>query len=108
MKKIPLRSGPTSRRDFCRRVATVGAMLAAPLIIPSRLRGANAPSNRVRVGHIDCGRIGQGHDMPGVVRSDLAEVVAVCDLDARRVADGAVVIEQLSAGMGVRSGKIDR
>ena len=35
-------------------------------IIPSRLLGANAPSNRVRVGHIGAGRIAQGHDMVGV------------------------------------------
>ena len=82
-----------TRRDFCRTAAT--AAVVAPLILPSRLRGADAPSNRVRVGHIGCGRIAVGHDMPGVAGSGLADVVAVCDLDARRVAAGKLSVERL-------------
>jgi myo-inositol 2-dehydrogenase / D-chiro-inositol 1-dehydrogenase len=77
-----------TRRDFIRIAAASSITLAAPLIIPARLLGADAPSNRIRVGQIGCGRIAQGHDMPGVLRSDLADIVAVCDLDSRRVAAG--------------------
>ena len=60
-----------------RDVLLIGAVVA-PLIIPSRAWGANS---RIRVGQIGCGRIAQGHDMPGVIKSDLADFVAVCDLD---------------------------
>ena len=73
-----------SRREFVQKSALAVGVLAAPMYIPSRLFGATAPSNRIRVGHIGCGRIGQTHDFPGIAGSDLAEVLAVCDLDTRR------------------------
>ena len=77
-----------SRRDFIQKSALAVGVLSAPMFIPSHLFGATAPSNRIRVGHIGCGRIGQSHDFPGIAGSDLAEVLAVCDLDARRAASG--------------------
>jgi len=87
-----------SRRAFVQRTALGTAVAAAPMIIPSRLLGGPwAPSNRIRVGHIGCGRIAQGHDMPGVAGSDLADVLAVADLDARRANDGKRRIAQLYA-----------
>ena len=49
------KSAQFTRRDFLRRAATASGTLAFPLIVPSRLFGADAPSNRVRVGHIGCG-----------------------------------------------------
>ena len=81
-----------SRREFVQKSALAVGVLAAPMYIPSRLFGATAPSNRIRVGHIGCGRIGQTHDFPGIASSDMAEVMAVCDLDMRRAASsrGAV------------------
>src|SRR5581483_7367397 len=84
-----------TRRRFCQVAAT--SVAAAPLIVPARLFGAQAPSNRIRVGHIGCGRIATGHDMPGVAHSGLADVVAVCDLDSHRAAAGRRVVEQLFA-----------
>lgn len=95
MKKSSPVFGPLSRRDFIRTVAGATAVFSAPLILPSRLFGAEAPSNRLRVGHIGCGRIGTAHDMPGVARSGLADVVAVCDLDSRRVLVGKATVERL-------------
>ncbi len=92
MKKNSASAPFFTRRDFCR---TAAAAALVPLIIPARLRGAAAPSNRVRVGHIGCGRIAISHDMPGVAKSGLAEVVAVCDLDTRRVAVGKTAVEGL-------------
>jgi predicted dehydrogenase len=89
--------GAITRRTFIQRTAATTAAVAAPLIIPARLLGADAPSNRVRVGHIGAGRIAQGHDMPGVAGADLADVLAVCDLDARRAASGKARVEQLFA-----------
>jgi predicted dehydrogenase len=87
-----------SRRAFVQRTALGTAVAAAPMIIPSRLLGGPwAPSNRIRVGHIGCGRIAQGHDMPGVAGADLADVLAVCDLDSKRAADGKRRIAELYA-----------
>jgi len=73
-------------------------MLTMPLIVPSRLLGADAPSNRIRVGQIGCGRIATGHDMPGVLKSELADIVAVCDLDSKRVAAGKDFVEKFYRG----------
>src|SRR5215469_8040682 len=84
-----------TRRAFLRRTTLASGALAFPLMVPSRLLGAESPSNRVRVGQIGCGRIATVHDMPGVVKADLADVVAVCDLDSKRAAAGKVTIEKL-------------
>src|SRR5438105_13929657 len=91
--KTPAKRGSISRRAFVRTVAASATV--APLIIPSRLLGGDAPGNRVRVAHIGCGRIARGHDMPGVANSGLADVVAVCDLDSRRVKSAKTALERL-------------
>jgi myo-inositol 2-dehydrogenase / D-chiro-inositol 1-dehydrogenase len=83
-----------SRREFCRVAGLATAASVFPMILPSRLLGADAPSNRIRVGQIGCGRIATGHDMPGVLRSDLADIVAVCDLDSKRAAGGKAYVEK--------------
>lgn len=85
-----------SRRSLV-RAAALGAA-AGPLIIPSRVWGAN---RRIRVGQVGCGRIAQGHDMPGVIKSGLADYVAVCELDSKRAADGVVIIQKAYADRGV-------
>ena len=75
-----------SRRTF-NRMLVGGAAAAAPLILPRRLFGAQAPSNRLRIGQIGCGRIAQVHDVPAVLKSGSADYVAVCDLDSRRAGE---------------------
>ncbi|HKE94918.1 MAG TPA: Gfo/Idh/MocA family oxidoreductase [Povalibacter sp.] len=82
-----------SRRQFTLGLAATGAAASLPLIIPARLLGAEAPSNRLRVGQIGCGRIAQGHDLPGVLDSGVADVVAVCDVDSKRAADARKQVE---------------
>ncbi|HWA25783.1 MAG TPA: Gfo/Idh/MocA family oxidoreductase [Lacunisphaera sp.] len=89
-----------TRREFVRTAAGAAALFTAPLIVPSRLFGANAPSNRIRVGHIGCGRIATVHDMPGVFKAGLADSVAVCDLDSKRLAAGKALVEKLYADAG--------
>lgn len=94
MKSLPRKSIHSfSRREFCRTVAQAAGVFAVPLIIPSRLLGADAPSNRLRIGQIGCGRIARAHDMPGVFNSGLADIVAVCDLDSKRLAEGKIHTE---------------
>ena len=85
--------GFLSRRDFLKKAVAASTVLAFPMVLPSRLLGADAPSNRVRAGQIGCGRIATGHDMPGVLGSGLADIVAVCDLDSKRLAAGKAFVE---------------
>jgi myo-inositol 2-dehydrogenase/D-chiro-inositol 1-dehydrogenase len=88
------RNAGVSRRKFVTTATSLAASLAVPLVLPSRLWGATAPSNRIRVGQIGCGRIAQVHDLPGVLNSKLADVIAVCDVDAKRAAEGRVWLDK--------------
>jgi predicted homoserine dehydrogenase-like protein len=55
--------------------------LALPVIVPSSVFGADAPSNRIAMGCIGVG--GQGSsDMRGFKGQPGCEIVAVCDVDA--------------------------
>jgi predicted dehydrogenase len=77
-----------SRRSFLRAALGSGVGLAVfPGIIPARLFGADAPSKKIQVAQIGCGRMGRS-DMGNVMTEPLARVVAVCDLDSKRLAAG--------------------
>jgi predicted dehydrogenase len=89
-----------TRREFLRRTALASTALAFPLIVPSRLLGADSPANRIRVGQIGCGRIARGHDMTGVFQSGLADIVAVCDVDSKRLAAGKELVEKFYRDKG--------
>jgi predicted dehydrogenase len=80
----------TTRRDFL-KIGTA-AVLSFPTIVPSSVFGENAPSNRINVGAIGVGRISRGHDLPGIWQFDQARIMAACDLDAKRVEAGKVLI----------------
>jgi predicted dehydrogenase len=89
-------SEKVDRRRF---LATVGKGLVAssvaagfPAIVPASVLGATAPSNRINVGAIGNGRISRGHDLPGIWQHDIARVMAVCDLDSRRVEDAKTLV----------------
>jgi len=83
---------PLTRRDFIRStskgllagVLTAGAF---PTIVPASVLGKNAPSNRINIAALGTGRISRDHDMPGVWKYDNARIIAVCDLDSKRVND---------------------
>jgi predicted dehydrogenase len=72
----------TGRRQFLKRAAgVVGVSVAFPYIVPSSalgLDGAVAPSNRVTLGFIGVGNMGQNQLRPFIYQSDV-QVVAVCD-----------------------------
>lgn len=82
------------RRDFIEKsiVGVVGA-IAVPTIVPSSVFGKNAPSNKINVGQIGCGRIARDHDLPGTMQHEIARLVAVCDLDKNRLLDGKKLVE---------------
>ena len=73
-------------------MGTAGA-LALPTIVPSSVFGQYAPSNKIHVAQIGCGRIANDMDLPGILKQDLARIVAVCDLDSKRAAHAQKRVE---------------
>ena len=69
-----------SRRGFLLRSA---AGVATPLILPSRVLGATAPSERLTLGFIGMGKMARGH-LDAFRRDPSCQVVAICDVESRR------------------------
>jgi predicted dehydrogenase len=71
-----------TRRDFLKGSAlTTVSAIALPTIVPAKVFGADAPSNRITIGCTGTG--GQGSsNMRGFHAKSDCEVVAVCDVDA--------------------------
>lgn len=63
-----------------------------PAIVPSSVLGAAAPSRRINIGAIGNGRISRGHDLPGLWKHESAGIMAVCDLDRKRVEDARTLV----------------
>lgn len=85
---------PVSRRQFLKASAVVTAGAAAfPTIVPSSILGADAPSKKIQIGQIGCGRIALTMDLPGIIKHDIARVVAVCDLDSKRLENAKTYVE---------------
>ena len=84
------------RRNFLKNtVATTAGALIIPTIVPSSVFGKNAPSNKINIGQIGCGRIARAHDMPGTMQHEVARMIAVSDVDSNRMADGKKFVEDL-------------
>lgn len=86
-----------NRRSFLKKgasasLATGLALSGIPSIVPSTVFGKYAPSNRINVGAIGTGRISRTHDMPGVWRTDIGQIVAVCDLDSKRATEAKALV----------------
>jgi hypothetical protein len=77
-----------NRRSFIKKTSTTALLATLPTIVPSSVFGKNAPSNRIHVGQIGCGRIARDHDMPGTMQYETAQMMAVCDVDQNRLKDG--------------------
>lgn len=87
-----------NRRDFIRTaaksaVAGTVALSGFPSIVPSTVFGKNAPSNKINIGQIGCGRIATGHDLPEVFKNDTARIMAVSDVDSHRQAACKKLVE---------------
>lgn len=85
------------RRNFIKNTALASAVIGFPTIVPSSVFGKNAPSNKINIGQIGCGRIARDHDIPGVWQHDIARIVAVSDVDSKRMEDGKSYIESYYA-----------
>lgn len=81
------------RRDFIKTTALSGAVLGFPTIVPASVFGKNAPSNKIHIGQIGCGRIAREHDLPGTWKHDVARIVAVSDVDSKRMKEGKELVE---------------
>ena len=76
-----------TRRQFIKSSVAIAAGISSfPTIVPSSIFGASAPSRKIQIGQIGCGRIAHEMDLPGILKHDIARVVAVCDLDSKRMA----------------------
>jgi hypothetical protein len=98
------RSNKLTRRQFLGRTSAAAA-IAAPLIVSSRLFGADAPSNRVTLGHIGVGGQGSGL-LGGFLGLPQAQSVATCDpFRDRREAAATRVNQHYAAAAGQGSSK---
>ncbi len=96
-----------SGRNFVKTAitGTIASSIAAggfPAIVPASVLGQNAPSKRINVGAIGTGRISRDHDMPGVWKHDAARIIAVCDLDSKRVEDAKKLVNAYYSKKQVR------
>lgn len=88
----------SSRRDFIKTVATGVAAIGFPTIIPAHVLGASAPSNTIQIGQIGFGRIGKSMDVPGILGCPGIRIVALADLDTKRMAAGKEFIARGTKG----------
>ncbi|KPJ65791.1 MAG: oxidoreductase [Coxiella sp. DG_40] len=84
-----------SRRGFLKKTAAAaaGAVFGVPYVINSSVLGAEAPSNRITIGCIGVGRMGL-EDMQEIMAFGQAQVVAVCDVDAKRLKYAQQLVEK--------------
>jgi myo-inositol 2-dehydrogenase/D-chiro-inositol 1-dehydrogenase len=78
-----------SRRSFLKKAAlgTAGAFVI-PTVVPSYLLGKSAPSNRINVAMIGIGRQTISPNIPQFLKSDNAQIIAVCEVDSWRLGNG--------------------
>ena len=65
-------------------------------IVPASVLGKDAPSSKIHVGQIGCGRIARGHDLPEVMKYDVARVVAVCDIWPQRAQEAKAYVDGIN------------
>ncbi|MHA8101187.1 Gfo/Idh/MocA family protein [Aquirufa nivalisilvae] len=97
------------RRKFINNIA-LGAVgtLGFPTIVPAHvLGGKDAPSNKINIGQIGCGRIARTHDLPSTWRYEKARIMAVCDLDRNRTEDTKKLVEEYYTKKTGQSNYID-
>lgn len=92
-----------NRRTFIKKTSATAIAASLPTIVPASVFGKNAPSNRIQVGQIGCGRIARDHDMPGTMQYDTAQLVAVCDVDQNRLKDGKKLVDKYYQNKGKKA-----
>ena len=98
-----MKKNKLNRRTFLKKTSATAIAASLPTIVPASVFGKNAPSNRIQVGQIGCGRIARDHDMPSTMQYDSAQMIAVCDVDQNRLKDGKKLVDQYYGGKGKKS-----
>src|ERR1039458_7401443 len=80
------------RRSFLKMSAGAVAAAGFPTIVPASVLGQKSPSNRINIGAVGVGRISRSHDLPGIWKFDQACIMAVCDLDSKRMEEGRKLV----------------
>lgn len=84
------------RRNFIQKSAlSTAAVVSFPSIVPASVFGKEAPSNKINVAQIGCGRIARSHDMPETMKFDKARMIAVCDVDRNRAEDAKKLVNSI-------------
>lgn len=108
MKEKKVIKNGITRRDYLKKsMVAVAGTIFAPTIVPSSVFGKNAPSNRINIGQIGFGRIARSHDLPEIMNYDIAHVMAVSDVDSKRMLDGKNFIEGRYADKKGKSNYVD-
>jgi predicted dehydrogenase len=82
------------RRKFIGQTLTgVAATIGLPTIVPASVFGKNAPSNKINIGQIGCGRIAREHDLAETLKHNSARIIAACDVDRNRLEDAKRLID---------------
>ncbi|MCG8308363.1 MAG: Gfo/Idh/MocA family oxidoreductase [Cytophagales bacterium] len=82
------------RRKFGKHaLISVAGIAGVPMIVPSTVFGKAAPSNKIHIGQIGCGRIARAHDLAETLNHDQARMIAVCDVDIKRMRDAKEQVE---------------
>ena len=106
-----MKNANANRRSFLKTTATGTAGIIAasmfPSIVPASVFGKNAPSNKINIGQIGFGRIASTHDLPEVLRNEVAHVMAVADVDKNRLAMGKKWIEKKYADKTGKANYVD-
>lgn len=68
-------------------MGTIGAF-ALPDIVPSYLLGKKSPANRINIAVIGIGRQTVNPNIPQFLKSENAQIIAVCDVDSWRLGNG--------------------
>ena len=103
------RPSSVSRRHFIKQSLVAGAALAAPTIIPHSVLGKDAPSNRIVMGFIGCGKQSK-HLLRAFIRERGTQVVSLCDVDTLKLnRDLKIAQDYYAENSGGRgNGKMDR
>ena len=103
-QKSSLKKKFLSRRSFLK--SSAGA-IGFPLIVPSSVFGSQAPSSQIRLGCIGTGRMGVANMKQalnlGIEEKYNAHVVALCDVDSKRLKNAALTVEKFYADHDMKS-----
>ncbi|MDP3001569.1 MAG: Gfo/Idh/MocA family oxidoreductase [Bacteroidales bacterium] len=100
-------SNKSSRREFVKRsAAAVAGAIVLPQIIPSSafgMGGRIAPSDRIVIGAIGTGSQGMSNMRDFLRLKDAVQFVAVCDVDALRLAKAKETVDQANKNSDCRT-----